>query len=64
MVIPEHPFANKEILVRVFCFRRRAIVTQRARVIMGSESRLLVRLDNGEVRSIRAKDTIEESPPA
>ena len=58
MVIPQHPYANKEVLVRTFCFRTRTFVAQAATVVMGSNARLLVRLQDGEVRGVATKDII------
>ena len=60
MVLPEHPYTNKDVFVRLLCFRTRAIVVRQGRVLMGSEHRLLVRLDDGEVRSVRARDVVEK----
>ena len=62
MVLPEHPYTNKDVYVRLFCFRLRGIVVRQGRVLMGSDNRLLVRLDDGEVRSVRARDAFEERP--
>ena len=59
MVIPQHPYANKEVLVRTFCFRTRTFVAQAATVVMGSDTRLLVRFSSGEVRGVGSKDLIQ-----
>jgi hypothetical protein len=59
MVIPQHPYTNKEVVVQTFCFRTRSFVPRVATVVMGSETRLLVRLSDGEMRGVGAKDVLE-----
>ena len=58
MVIPQHPYTNKEVVVQTFCFRTRSFVPRRGMVVMGSDTRLLVRLQDGEVRGVATKDVI------
>ena len=58
MELPSHPYTNKEVVVQTFCFRTRSFVPRTATVVMGSETRLLVRLQSGEVRGVATKDVI------
>ena len=38
MVIPQHPYTNKEVVVQTFCFRTKSFVPRTATVVMGSDA--------------------------
>ena len=62
MVLPEHPLTNSTVFIRVYSTRARRFIARRGLVIMGSDARVLVRLDSGEVRSVATREIFRAEP--